>query len=86
MATDKGGHKGPHSSRDATNSQPSRFRQSDNRPSDSRDNSTNMNIGVPPAIPNFGFQFPSMPNGMSMFPPGMLPQGPGNGQTGPPGA
>ncbi|KAL9609388.1 MAG: hypothetical protein Q9167_005835 [Letrouitia subvulpina] len=86
MATDKGGHKGPHSSRDAANSQPNRFRQPDNRPSDSRDNSTNMNIGVPPAIPNFGFQFPSMPNGMSMFPPGMLPQGPGNGQNGPPGA
>ncbi|KAL8907685.1 MAG: hypothetical protein Q9207_001254 [Kuettlingeria erythrocarpa] len=81
MATDKGGYSGPRSSRDGafnpnniqTNN--SRFRQPD------RDNPNNIMpnnnaVGVPPAIPNFAFQFPTMPNGMPMFPQGMMPPGP----------
>ncbi|KAL8988859.1 MAG: hypothetical protein Q9177_002136 [Variospora cf. flavescens] len=65
MATDRGGYAGPRSSRDGafnpnniqTNN--SRFRQPD------RENSVPNNnmIGVPPAIPSFGFQFPNFPNG-----------------------
>ncbi|KAL8950671.1 MAG: hypothetical protein Q9222_003308 [Ikaeria aurantiellina] len=78
MATDRGGYSGPKSSRDGafnpnnfqvTNS---RFRQPDRE----NNNPNNTAVGVPPAIPNFGFQFPTMPNGMPMFPPGMMPPGP----------
>ncbi|KAI4122766.1 MAG: hypothetical protein LQ338_005624 [Usnochroma carphineum] len=78
MATDRGGYSGPRSSRDGafnpnniqTNN--SRFRQPD------RENSTpnNSAVGVPPAIPSFGFQLPTLPNGMPIFPPGMMPPGP----------
>ncbi|KAI4239550.1 MAG: hypothetical protein L6R40_005495 [Gallowayella cf. fulva] len=43
----------------------------------SKDSNPNHSaIGVPPAIPNFGFQFPTLPNGMPMFPPGLMPPGP----------
>ncbi|KAL8712765.1 MAG: hypothetical protein Q9220_002973 [cf. Caloplaca sp. 1 TL-2023] len=85
MATDRGGYSGPKSSRDGafnpnnfqvTNS---RFRQPDRE----NNNPNNTNVGVPPAIPNFAFQFPTMPNGMPMFPPGMMPPGPN--PAGPPG-
>ncbi|KAL8755479.1 MAG: hypothetical protein Q9184_004787 [Pyrenodesmia sp. 2 TL-2023] len=80
MATDKGGYSGPRSSRDGafnpnniqTNN--SRFRQPDR---DHNNNMPNNNaVGVPPVIPNFNFQFPTMPNGMPMFPQGMMPPGP----------
>ncbi|KAL8710447.1 MAG: hypothetical protein Q9225_007283 [Loekoesia sp. 1 TL-2023] len=86
MGTDRGGWSGPRSARDGAfnpnniNTGNSRFRQPD------RDSSTpNTNaVGVPPAIPSFGFQFPTLPNGMPMFPPGMMP--PGANPPGPPGS
>lgn len=63
----------------------SRFRQPDRQ--QNYDNGSNPNhsaVGVPPAIPSFGFQFPTLPNGMPMFPqPGMMP--PGMNPPGPPG-
>lgn len=81
MATDKGGYSGPRSSRDGafnpnniqTNN--SRFRQPD-RENPNNIMPNNNPVGVPPAIPNFAFQFPIMPNGMPMFPQGMMPPGP----------
>ncbi|KAL8703910.1 MAG: hypothetical protein Q9201_002922 [Fulgogasparrea decipioides] len=90
MATDKGGYAGPRSSRDGAlnpnniNTSNSRFRQPDrNQDRDNTNNPNNNAIGVPPAIPSFGFQFPTMPNGMPMFPPpGMMP--PGMNPNGPP--
>ncbi|KAL1968743.1 hypothetical protein VTN77DRAFT_1569 [Rasamsonia byssochlamydoides] len=79
MATDKGGNRGPQSSR----SQHERFRRQD-RGMDShtggasgmggpgsnadRDSSNANNPAVPPAVPGFGFSFPGMP----MFPPGFM--------------
>lgn len=83
MGTDKGGYQGPRSSErtgQAYDSAP-RFRQPERQ---NRDN--NNTIGVPPAVPGFGFQFPMMPNGMPMFP-GAFPMPPGTpGQPPPPGA
>ena len=49
-----------------------------------RDTSGVGNIGVPPAVPGFGFSFPGMP----MFPPGFMMGGAGAGgssQPPPPG-
>lgn len=78
MATDQGGKRGPQSSR----SQHERFRRQE-RGADShgaggnaggaasnadRDASNANNVGVPPAVPGFGFSFPGMP----MFPPGFM--------------
>ena len=40
----------------------------------------NANVGVPPAVPGFGFQFP----GMQMFPPGFMMGGAQGGQSQPP--
>ncbi|KAL8757809.1 MAG: hypothetical protein Q9199_001931 [Rusavskia elegans] len=85
MATDQGGYQGPRSSRDGpafnpnrinNNANGSRFRQPDRSQDREIANPNHNAIGVPPAIPNFGFQFPTLPNGMPMFPPGMMPPGP----------
>ncbi|KAL8922759.1 MAG: hypothetical protein Q9172_003436 [Xanthocarpia lactea] len=85
MATDQGGYQGPRSSRDGQafnpnriNSNPngSRFRQPDRPQEGDSANPNHSVIGAPPAIPNFGFQFPTLPNGMPMFPPGMMLPGP----------
>ncbi|GAD99445.1 RNA binding protein Nrd1 [Paecilomyces variotii No. 5] len=78
MATDKGGQRGPQSSR----SQHDRFggrpreRGMDNHghggppgPGGHPDRDpSNANVGVPPAVPGFGFSFPGVP----MFPPGFM--------------
>ncbi|KAL9031636.1 MAG: hypothetical protein Q9196_000350 [Gyalolechia fulgens] len=79
MGTDRGGWSGPRSSRDDAfnpnniNTGNSRFRQPEREAAPTQNNNA---VSVPPAIPNFGFQFPTMPNGMPMFPPpGMLPPG-----------
>ncbi|KAL8937249.1 MAG: hypothetical protein Q9216_004526 [Gyalolechia sp. 2 TL-2023] len=75
MGTDRGGWSGPRSSRDDAfnpnniNTGNSRFRQPEREVPPTQNNNA---VGVPPAIPNFGFQFPTM-NGMPMFPPGMIP-------------
>lgn len=77
MGTDRGGWSGPRSSRDDAfnpnniSTGNSRFRQ----PEHEAPPQTNNVVGAPPPIPNFGFQFPALPNGMPMFPPGMLPSG-----------
>lgn len=85
MATDKGGQQGPRSTRDPpTTSNPppqqQRYRQPER--TDNRDNNT---IGVAPAVPGFGFQFPGMPNGFQ-FPPGFVMPGTTPAQPPPPGA
>ncbi|CAD6590322.1 MAG: hypothetical protein ASARMPREDX12_004254 [Alectoria sarmentosa] len=85
MATDKGGQQGPRSTRDPpSNSNPppqqQRYRQPERN--DNRDNNT---IGVAPAVPGFGFQFPGMPNGFQ-FPPGFVMPGTTPAQPPPPGA
>ena len=82
MATDRGGQQGPRSTRDApANSAPvSRYRQPERNDRDAG------NIGVPPAVPGFGFQFPGMPNGIPMFPPGFVIPGTTTAQPPPPGA
>ncbi|KAI9840772.1 MAG: hypothetical protein M1837_001302 [Sclerophora amabilis] len=86
MATDQGGKSGPRSSRNGSDSGigggsggggggggvgggSGRYRRSDRQ--DGPDRESVNAIGVPPAVPTFGFQFPTMPNGMPMFPPGM---------------
>lgn len=81
MATDQGGKRGPQSTRPnfGHDQGQQRFRRGDRGGDDGnsgggdRDNMSNANanaIGVPPAVPGFGFSFPGMP----MFPPGfMLP-------------
>lgn len=63
MATDKGGQQGPRSTRDsAPSTGGSRYRQPD------RNQNQDVNsITVPPAVPVFGFQYPTLPN-MPMFP------------------
>ena len=80
MATDKGGIQGPRSTRDGLGAQtPQRYRQPE------RDNREANNIGVAPAVPGFGFQFPNMPNGFQ-FPPGFVMPGTAPAQPPPPGA
>jgi protein NRD1 len=83
MATDKGGQQGPRSTRDTTTSSAapvSRYRQPE------RNDRDVSNIGVSPAVPGFGFQFPAMPNGMPMLPPGFVIPGTIAAQPPPPGA
>ena len=81
MQTDKGGQQGPRSTRDGP--PPSRFRQPEGRSGNDRDVGP---TGTAPAVPGFGFQFPVMPNGMSMFSPGFGMPGSMPGQPPPPGA
>ena len=83
MQTDKGGQQGPRSTRDApTPMNGSRYRQPEGRGTNNRDSN---NVGAPPSVPGFGFQFP-MPNGMPMFPPGFMMPGSTPAQPPPPGA
>ncbi|PIG81255.1 RNA binding protein Nrd1 [Aspergillus arachidicola] len=95
IATDTGGKRGPISSR----TQQDRFPRPDrDGPSarmgpgghggqPDRDISNANNVGVPPAVPGFGFSFPGMP----MFPPGFMMGGAqagtssGSAQPPPPG-
>ncbi|KAI9933355.1 hypothetical protein ASPWEDRAFT_30196 [Aspergillus wentii DTO 134E9] len=91
IATDTGGKRGPVSSR----TQQDRFRrpERDNNPGPGmggqadRDMPSVNNVGVPPAVPGFGFSFPGMP----MFPPGFMMGGAqagsntGSAQPPPPG-
>lgn len=92
MATDKGGQQGPRSTRDAPSSSNANSNSNSNSTSTSRfrqpernDREAN-NIGVSPAVPGFGFQFPGMPNGMPMFPHGFVIPGTTPAQPPPPGA
>ena len=84
MQTDKGGQQGPRSTRDgpaqAGTGQGQRYRQPDHNERDI------SNIGVSPAVPGFGFQFPTMPNGAPMFPPGFVMPTVTPTQPPPPGA
>ncbi|MCJ1387263.1 hypothetical protein MMC18_000103 [Xylographa bjoerkii] len=82
MQTDKGGQQGPRSSRDPP-PPASRFRAPERRDEPERSNSS---VGAPPAVPGFGFQFPLLPNGMPMFPPGFVMPGQQSSQPPPPGA
>ena len=85
MATDKGGQQGPRSTRDPpSNSNPPPQQQRYRQP-ERTDNRDNNNIGVAPAVPGFGFQFPGMPNGFQ-FPPGFVMPGTTPAQPPPPGA
>ena len=79
MQTDKSGQQGPRSTRDP----PTRFRQPDRREENERSSNT---VGAAPAVPGFGFQFPLLPNGMPMFPPGFVMPGQPLSQPPPPGA
>jgi len=83
MQTDKGGQQGPRSTRDAPTPTGTgqRYRQPDHN-----DRDTTNNIGVSPAVPGFGFQFPTLPNGVPMFPPGFGITAPAPAQPPPPGA
>ncbi|PYH98361.1 hypothetical protein BO71DRAFT_406191 [Aspergillus ellipticus CBS 707.79] len=84
IATDTGGKRGPVSSR----TQQDRFRRQDREGpppagmapggSADRDIPNANNVGVPPAVPGFGFSFPGMP----MFPPGFMMGGPQAGSSG----
>ena len=82
MVTDKAGHQGPRSERNGQGPDPGpRYRQPE------RHNRDNNPIGVSPAVPGFGFQFPMMPNGMPMFPGAFgMPHGTAPAQPPPPGA
>ncbi|KAL3445501.1 hypothetical protein BJX65DRAFT_146604 [Aspergillus insuetus] len=64
IATDTGGKRGPVSTRVSNDRPPRRDRDG---PPMGDPNSAN-NVGVPPAVPGFGFSFPGMP----MFPPGFM--------------
>ncbi|KAL2845789.1 hypothetical protein BJX68DRAFT_241620 [Aspergillus pseudodeflectus] len=80
IATDTGGKRGPVSTRVSNDRPPRRDRDRDGPPIGDP-NSTN-NVGVPPAVPGFGFSFPGMP----MFPPGFMMGGAqGAAQPPPPG-
>ena len=101
MQTDKGGQQGPRSTRESAQSHHQRYRPlHDRRDHDDRYNNRNDDSGngngngngnnsssAAPAVPNFGFQFPGMPNGFA-FPPGFAFPGamPSQGQPPPPGA
>lgn len=82
IATDTGGKRGPVSSR----TQQDRFRrpERENPPGPGgqgdRDAANVNNVGVPPAVPGFGFSFPGMP----MFPPGFMMGGAQAGSQPPP--
>lgn len=82
MVTDKGGFQGPRSEQIGPGYDVGpRYHQPE------RQNRENNTIGVPPAVPGFGFQFPMMPNGMPMFPGAFaMPPGTTSTQPPPPGA
>ncbi|KAL2817230.1 hypothetical protein BDW59DRAFT_152826 [Aspergillus cavernicola] len=64
IATDTGGKRGPVSTRVSHDRPPRRDREGPPM----GDPSSVNNVGVPPAVPGFGFSFPGMP----MFPPGFM--------------
>ncbi|OJJ08081.1 hypothetical protein ASPVEDRAFT_89316 [Aspergillus versicolor CBS 583.65] len=64
IATDTGGKRGPVSTRVQHDRPPRREREGPQM----ADPSSVNNVGVPPAVPGFGFSFPGMP----MFPPGFM--------------
>ncbi|KAL4801553.1 hypothetical protein BDV18DRAFT_148816 [Aspergillus unguis] len=74
IATDTGGKRGPVSTRVQHDRPPRRER--DGPPMG--DPSSVNNVGVPPAVPGFGFSFPGMP----MFPPGFMMGGAQSGAGG----
>ena len=96
MATDQGGQRGPKSSRGnpahgggggggGRDGAGGRFRDRSDERHDRDSNATNNNnIGVPPAVPGFGFQFPGMPGGFQ-FPAGFMMPGSTPDQPGAPG-
>ncbi|KAL4938681.1 hypothetical protein BDV06DRAFT_49279 [Aspergillus oleicola] len=81
IATDTGGKRGPVSTRVSHDRPPRREREGPPM----GDMSNANNVGVPPAVPGFGFSFPGMP----MFPPGFMmggaQGGAGGAQPPPPG-
>lgn len=83
MATDKGGQQGPRSSREGPNNSGQSSQQRYRQPE--RDNRDAGNVGVPPAVPGFGFQYPGLPAGFQ-FPPGFVMPGSAPTQPPPPGA
>ena len=85
MATDKGGQQGPRSTRDPPSNPNPAPQQQRYRQPERTDNHDNNTIGVAPAVPGFGFQFPGMPNGFQ-FPPGFIMPGTTPAQPPPPGA
>ena len=85
MATDKGGQQGPRSTRDPPTTTNPPLQQQRYRQPERNDNRDSSNIGVAPAVPGFGFQFPGMPNGFQ-FPPGFVMPGTTLAQPPPPGA
>lgn len=75
IATDQGGHRGPKSSRDGRQRN-DRHREDDRRYDNDRPGSSNGNN----MMTQFPFQFPTLPNGMPMLPPGFaFPFPPNNG-------
>ncbi|KAL4771692.1 hypothetical protein BDW60DRAFT_217046 [Aspergillus nidulans var. acristatus] len=78
IATDTGGKRGPVSTRVQHDRPPRRERDGPQM----GDTSNANNVGVPPAVPGFGFSFPGMP----LFPPGFMMGGaqPGNPSQPPP--
>ncbi|KAF7593166.1 hypothetical protein BBP40_011879 [Aspergillus hancockii] len=85
IATDTGGKRGPISSRTQQDrftrpdrdGPPARMGPGGHGGQPDRDIPNTNNVGVPPAVPGFGFSFPGMP----MFPPGFMM---GGAQTGTP--
>ncbi|KAI9787347.1 MAG: hypothetical protein M1816_007633 [Peltula sp. TS41687] len=76
MVTDQGGKSGPRSSRPAQDG--NRYRRDERDGSDGREREPANAVGGGTApVPGFGgFSFPTLPNGMPIFPPGfMLPGG-----------
>ena len=86
IATDTGGRRGPISSRTQQDGrQDNRFRRPEREnysgpggQQPDHDAPNMNNVGVPPAVPGFGFSFPGMP----MFPPGFMMGGAQAGSTG----
>lgn len=86
IATDTGGRRGPISSRTQQDGrQDNRFRRPEREnysgpggQQPEHDAPNVNNVGVPPAVPGFGFSFPGMP----MFPPGFMMGGAQAGSTG----
>ncbi|TAQ84900.1 hypothetical protein B7494_g6772 [Chlorociboria aeruginascens] len=76
MQTDKGGSNGPKSGRDREDDDGPRHRRDrDNRRDSDRNENFNTQTTVPPIVPPFsmpGFPYPTLPNGMPMFPPGFV--------------
>lgn len=78
IATDTGGKRGPISSRTNQDRFPRPEREGPLPGAGPADrDASNANVGVPPAVPGFGFSFPGMP----VFPPGFMMGGAQAGST-----